>query len=78
MGGVGIVICILLLGMVFVILLLLSKFKWDECEVGKVVGIMGMIGISEGVILFVVVDFVCVFFVIIVGGIVGNVIGFFF
>ncbi|PAR52913.1 PTS fructose transporter subunit IIA [Vibrio metoecus] len=78
MGGVGIAICTPPLGMALATLLSPSKFKRDEREAGKAAGIMGMIGISEGAIPFAAADPARVLPAIIVGGIVGNVIGFLF
>ncbi|QIL85332.1 PTS transporter subunit EIIA [Vibrio sp. HDW18] len=78
MGGVGIAICTPPLGMALATLLAPGKFKREEREAGKAAGIMGMIGISEGAIPFAVADPARVLPAIIAGGIVGNVIGFWF
>ncbi|ENM5933966.1 PTS sugar transporter subunit IIA [Vibrio mimicus] len=78
MGGVGIAICTPPLGMALATFLSPSKFKRDEREAGKAAGIMGMIGISEGAIPFASADPARVLPAVIIGGIVGNVIGFLF
>ncbi|ENM5730512.1 PTS sugar transporter subunit IIA [Vibrio mimicus] len=78
MGGVGIAICTPPLGMALATFLSPSKFKRDEREAGKAAGIMGMIGISEGAIPFASADPARVLPAAIIGGIVGNVIGFLF
>lgn len=78
MGGVGIAICTPPLGMALATLLSPSKFKRDEREAGKAAGIMGMIGISEGAIPFAAADPARVLPAIVIGGMVGNVIGFLF
>lgn len=73
MGGVGVVICIFLIGLGLVILLFLKKFSKEERDLGKVLLLMGCVGIIEGVILFVILDLVRVIFCIMVGLIVGNI-----
>ncbi|MEF1253437.1 fructose-specific PTS transporter subunit EIIC [Vibrio sp. M260112] len=78
MGGVGIAICTPPLGLALATLLSPQKFKRDEREAGKAAGIMGMIGISEGAIPFAAADPARVLPAIVLGGIVGNVIGFMF
>lgn len=78
MGGVGIAICTPPLGMALATFLSPNKFKPNEREAGKAAGIMGIIGISEGAIPFAVGDPARVLPAIVVGGIVGNVIGFMF
>ncbi|HGH6026933.1 TPA: fructose-specific PTS transporter subunit EIIC [Vibrio mimicus] len=78
MGGVGIAICTPPLGMALATFLSPSKFKRDEREAGKAASIMGMIGISEGAIPFASADPARVLPAAIIGGIVGNVIGFLF
>lgn len=78
MGGVGIAICTPPLGLALATFLSPKKFKRDEREAGKAAGIMGMIGISEGAIPFAAADPARVLPAIVLGGIVGNVIGFMF
>lgn len=78
MGGVGIAICTPPLGLALATFLSPKKFKRDEREAGKAAGIMGMIGISEGAIPFAAADPARVLPAIVLGGIVGNVIGFTF
>lgn len=78
MGGVGIAICTPPLGLALATFLSPKKFKRDEREAGKAAGIMGMIGISEGAIPFAAADPARVLPAIVLGGIVGNVVGFMF
>nr|WP_086937577.1 fructose-specific PTS transporter subunit EIIC [Thaumasiovibrio occultus] len=78
MGGVGIAICTPPLGMALATVLAPKKFSQDEREAGKAAGIMGMIGISEGAIPFAVADPARVLPAVIIGGILGNVLGFIF
>lgn len=67
-------ICVLLLGMGLVMLIGCKNFFVEECEIGKVVLVMGCVGVIEGVIFFVVVDLLCVIFFIMVGFVCGVVI----
>lgn len=78
MGGVGVVICVLLIGLGVVIFLFLKKFICVEKDLGIVVFLMGSVGIIEGVIFFVIVDLLWVILLIMVGLIVGNVLVFLF
>lgn len=48
-----------------------KNFFVEECEVGKVVLVMGCVGVMEGVIFFVVVDLLCVILFIMVGFVCG-------
>ncbi|EAS63495.1 putative PTS system, fructose-specific IIABC component [Vibrio angustum S14] len=78
MGGVGIAICVPPLGMALATILSPKRYKKDEREAGKAAAIMGMIGITEGAIPFAAADPLRVIPAVVVGGIVGNVIGFMF
>lgn len=76
MGGVGIAICTPPLGMALATFISPKKYTKEEKEAGKAAAIMGLIGISEGAIPFAAADPIRVLPAIVVGGIVGNVIGF--
>jgi len=76
MGGVGIAICVPPLGMALATFLSPKRYKKDEREAGKAAGIMGLIGISEGAIPFAAADPLRVLPAIVVGGMVGNIVGF--
>lgn len=76
MGGVGIAICTPPLGMALATFISPKKYTKEEKEAGKAAAIMGLIGISEGAIPFAAADPVRVLPAIVMGGIVGNVIGF--
>lgn len=76
MGGVAIAICTPPLGLALATFLFKKKFTKEEQEAGKAAVIMGSIGISEGAIPFAANDPLRVLPAIVVGGIVGNVIGF--
>ena len=76
MGGVGIAICTPPIGMGLATFLAPKKYTQDEKEAGKAAVLMGMIGISEGAIPFAVSDPLRVLPSIVVGGMVGNIIGF--
>lgn len=76
MGGVGIAICTPPLGMALATFLSPKKYTKDEREAGKAAGIMGLIGITEGAIPFAAADPMRVLPSIVVGGVVGNIIGF--
>ncbi|MGF1688846.1 fructose-specific PTS transporter subunit EIIC [Photobacterium japonica] len=76
MGGVGIAICVPPLGMFLATLLSPKRYTDEEREAGKAAGIMGCIGITEGAIPFAAADPVRVIPSIVVGGMVGNVVGF--
>lgn len=76
MGGVGIAICTPPLGMALATFMSPKKYTKEEKEAGKAAAIMGLIGISEGAIPFAAADPVRVLPAIVVGGVVGNVIGF--
>ncbi|GAL08560.1 PTS system fructose-specific IIA /IIB / IIC component [Photobacterium aphoticum] len=78
MGGVGIAICVPPLGMFLATLLSPKRYTPEEREAGKAAGIMGCIGITEGAIPFAAADPVRVIPSIVVGGMVGNVVGFMF
>ena len=78
MGGVGIAICVPPLGMFLATLLSPKRYTDEEREAGKAAGIMGCIGITEGAIPFAAADPVRVIPSIVVGGMVGNVVGFMF
>lgn len=76
MGGVGIAICTPPLGMALATFMSPKKYTKEEKEAGKAAAIMGLIGISEGAIPFAAADPMRVLPAIVVGGVVGNVIGF--
>ena len=78
MGGVGIAICVPPLGLALATFLSPKKFRSEERDAGKAAVIMGMIGITEGAIPFAAADPIRVIPSIVVGGIVGNVVGFLF
>ncbi|AJR05104.1 PTS fructose transporter subunit EIIC [Photobacterium gaetbulicola] len=78
MGGVGIAICVPPLGMFLATLLSPKRYTDEEREAGKAAGIMGCIGITEGAIPFAAADPMRVLPSIVVGGMVGNVVGFMF
>lgn len=78
MGGVGIAICVPPLGMALATFLSPKRYKKDEREAGKAAAIMGMIGITEGAIPFAAADPIRVIPAIVVGGMVGNIVGFMF
>jgi fructose-specific phosphotransferase system IIC component len=76
MGGVGVAICTPPIGMGLATFLAPKKYSSEEQEAGKAALLMGMIGISEGAIPFAAADPLRVLPSIVVGGIIGNVIGF--
>lgn len=76
MGGVGIAICVPPLGMALATFLSPKRYKREEREAGKAAAIMGMIGITEGAIPFAAADPIRVIPAIVVGGMVGNIVGF--
>lgn len=76
MGGVGVAICTPPIGMGIATFLAPKKYSQEEKEAGKASVIMGMIGITEGAIPFAVNDPIRVIPAIVVGGAIGNVIGF--
>lgn len=67
MGFIVVVIVILLIGMGIVIFLNKKNYSDEELDVGKVVFVMGFCGVIEGVILFVLIDFVRVILLLVVG-----------
>ncbi len=76
MGGVGVAICTPPIGMGIATFMAPKKYTAEEKEAGKASILMGMIGISEGAIPFAVSDPLRVLPSIVVGGMVGNIIGF--
>ncbi|WP_027129300.1 PTS fructose transporter subunit EIIC [Fusobacterium perfoetens] len=76
MGGVGVAICTPPIGMGLATILGPKKYTREEKEAGKAAILMGLIGISEGAIPFAAADPLRVLPSIVVGGMVGNIIGF--
>ncbi|OED41947.1 PTS fructose transporter subunit IIC [Endozoicomonas sp. (ex Bugula neritina AB1)] len=76
MGGVGVAICIPPLGMWLATILAPAKYSDEEREAGRAALAMGLIGITEGAILFAVADPLRVIPSLVIGSIFGNMLAF--